>query len=136
MYAEHCAPSSIKSVDRFVVLLLTACLLSPFFPFNTLSRATMENPLVSSILSALSKHIFFSGLILVPNGKWLGKQMGDRYLGEEALATDDLESHNYAKWAHEGPGGRLYAKGQVDEETKILTQFKDPSRVNKSSALS
>ena len=69
-------------------------------------------------------------MILVPNGKWLGKQFGDRYPAEEALASFDQEE-SYGKWAREGPGGRLYAKGQVDEETKILTQFKDPSRVRR-----
>ena len=66
--------------------------------------------------------------MLVPNGKWLGKQFGDRYPAEEALANFEQEE-SYGRWAPEGPGGRLYAKGQVDEETKILTQFKDPSRV-------
>ena len=72
----------------------------------------------------------YLGLILVPNGKWIGKQFGDRYPGEEALAATRKETE-YMRWnaSHEGPGGRAYGRGQVDEETKILHHFKDPSRV-------
>ena len=85
------------------------------------------------------------GLILVPNGKLLGKYMGDRYPAEEALAAakaaaearGERGSYYYEKDAAtgdekriywdgsdgDGPGGRLYGFGQEDEETKLLKKY-------------
>ena len=52
------------------------------------------------------------GLILVPNGKLIGKQLGDKYPYEEALAKAKLEKQNQepfeAAEEPDGPGGRLY----------------------------
>ena len=52
------------------------------------------------------------GLILVPNGKLLGKQFGDKYPYEEALAKAKLEKQNQESLETseepDGPGGRLY----------------------------
>ena len=59
---------------------------------------------------------------MVPNGKWFGKQLGDRYPGEEAL-TKVKEDRNYDVKdfnGHEGPGGRFYAYGQEDEDTQYI----------------
>ena len=51
-------------------------------------------------------------MILVPNGKLLGKQLGDKYPYEEALAKSKLEksAQEELEKAQEpdGPGGRLY----------------------------
>ena len=54
--------------------------------------------------------IYWLGLILVPNGKLLGKQLGDKYPYEEALAKARLEKeeHEQIEKMHDGPGGRLY----------------------------
>lgn len=61
------------------------------------------NVLISSVLV---------GLILVPNGKLLGKQFGDKYPYEEALAKAKLEKQNQEPLETpeepDGPGGRLY----------------------------
>ena len=73
-----------------------------------------------------------TGLILVPNGKLIGKQFGDRYPAEEALARHKLENRfdhgiKDEDWDKQGPGGRFYAKGQDDQETRILSKL--PSKV-------
>ena len=51
-------------------------------------------------------------MILVPNGKLLGKQLGDKYPYEEALAKAKLEKSAQGAIENEqepdGPGGRLY----------------------------
>ena len=61
------------------------------------------NALISSVMV---------GLILVPNGKLLGKQFGDKYPYEEALAKAKLEKQNQEQLEiseePDGPGGRLY----------------------------
>ena len=62
-------------------------------------------------LDFLSINLFFLtfiGLIMVPNGKLIGKQLGDRYPREDML----LEEHT------NGPGGRL--SGLINNST--LTQ--------------
>ena len=75
-------------------------------------------------------HFSRQGLILVPNGKWMGKQLGDRYPAEEALES---LNRNEEFESHEGPGGRMFGIGQMDDEEKILTKFKqeDQSKVLK-----
>ena len=87
------------------------------------------------------------GLILVPNGKLLGKHFGDRYPGEEAMEAartaaaargergsyytetdDDSGEERRIFWdrrENEGPGGRLYGFGQEDEETQLLKKYGD-----------
>ena len=71
----------------------------------------------------------------MPNGKLLGKWFGDRYPAEEALAQHKLENRHHdwgsdEDWGDkQGPGGRLYAKGQQDQESRILAKFKEPSKV-------
>lgn len=49
------------------------------------------------------------GLLLVPNGKFIGKQLGDRYPGEERLEEE-----------MKGPGGRL--TGLVAESNSTIIQ--------------
>ncbi len=77
--------------------------------------------------------MMMTGLILVPNGKLIGKSLGDRYPGEEALerakaaAEAAGEVWSERQWRgraqgeeERGPGGRLYGVGQEDEETRLL----------------
>lgn len=58
----------------------------------------------------------------MPNGKWIGKQLGDRYPAEEALLAlgkhDDFQTHD-------GPGGRRFAMEQMGDEEKILADFRE-----------
>ena len=66
---------------------------------------------------------------MVPNGKLLGKQLGDRYPGEEALerAKEKVKAWESTdqQWdERQGPGGRLYGVGQDDDETRILKKYK------------
>ncbi|TRY68433.1 hypothetical protein TCAL_01367 [Tigriopus californicus] len=72
------------------------------------------------------------GLLLVPNGKWVGKQLGDRYPGEEAL--DRLHEHP-EDFIREGPGGRRYAVGQVEDEDRILSEIKSSNLTEIDNAL-
>ena len=70
---------------------------------------------------------------MVPNGKLIGKQLGDRYPGEEALerlkesagkgGTDEFYEFQ------EGPGGRRAAIGQNDDDTRLIAKFKDSNMV-------
>ena len=67
--------------------------------------------LTKNFLNALISSVMV-GLILVPNGKLLGKQFGDKYPYEEALAKAKLEKQNQEQLEiseePDGPGGRLY----------------------------
>ena len=67
----------------------------------------------------------WSGLILVPNGKLLGKQFGDKYPYEEALANAKLEKEEQEEIERMeepgGPGGRLY--GSDYEYHKAMANF-------------
>jgi solute carrier family 45 protein 1/2/4 len=60
-------------------------------------------------------------LILVPNGKLLGKQFGDKYPYEEALAKAKLEKLAHGEMEntqeHDGPGGRLYGSDYEYDKT-------------------
>ena len=61
------------------------------------------------------------GLILVPNGKLLGKKLGDKYPFEEALANAQLEKEEREQLEKiqepDGPGGRLYGSDYEYHET-------------------
>ena len=66
----------------------------------------------------------------MPNGKLIGKKLGDRYPGEEALAAAKAEAGIRARWdiedyeEVEGPGGRLYGYGQEeDHDTKLYKKY-------------
>lgn len=57
--------------------------------------------------------------------------MGDRYPGEEALESlkqsqDDFDMDD-EDWIDrdDGPGGRLFAVGQEDQDTSLMKKFKD-----------
>ena len=52
--------------------------------------------------SCLEIGVFHAGLILVPNGKLIGKMLGDQYPLEDALAAQRA-----AKEGRDGPGGRF-----------------------------
>ncbi len=85
---------------------------------------------------------YATGLILVPNGKLIGKSLGDRYPGEEALARAKLEAEVAGRrWEDEwdyddeygggrgrGPGGRLFGAGQEDDETAIIRRLQEKAR--------
>jgi hypothetical protein len=71
-----------------------------------------------------------SGLLLVPNGKLLGQQLGDRYPGEEALLAAREDADTTPKWVDaelndDAPGGRMiYHRTRQSMETRILEKAK------------
>ena len=72
--------------------------------------------------------IYWLGLILVPNGKLLGKQLGDKYPYEEALANAKLEKEEQEQIEKmqepDGPGGRLYGSDyEHDKEMATSANF-------------
>ena len=70
-------------------------------------------------------------MILVPNGKLLGKKLGDSYPYEEALAKAKLDSAQQEDLQRmqepDGPGGRLY--GSDDEYHNTMAKLSANSSV-------
>jgi len=82
---------------------------------------------------------------LVPNGKLLGKYLGDRYPAEEAMeraaaarakmgldkgdANEWWDDHDEDEDSEEGPGGRFYGYGQEDKESRLRRKLEERKKV-------
>ena len=63
--------------------------------------------------------LFYLGLILVPNGKWLGKQLGDRYPTEEALEAAKKNRRLTASLDFDGGGQNFEPDGLPSSDAEI-----------------